>query len=55
MDNYAAPVNDLQFIIENVIGYDKISELKPFVDFTPELSGAILAEAAKFSDEVLAP
>lgn len=55
MENYAAPVTDLKFIIENVIGYDNISALEPFVDVTPELGGAILEEAAKFSDEILAP
>ena len=55
MANYAAPVTNLQFIIKNVIGYDNISRLEPFIDVTPELGGAIMEEAAKFSEEILAP
>ena len=55
METYAAPVTDLQFVIENLLGYDNISGLEPFGDVTPELGGAILKEAAKFSDEILAP
>ena len=35
MENYAAPVTDLKFIIENVIGYDNI-ELAEY--FSPPLT-----------------
>ncbi len=55
MDNYSAPITDLQFVIENLLGYDNISKLDQFGDVTPELCGAILKGAAKFSDEILAP
>ena len=55
MSDFAAPVNDLQFVIENLLGYDTISGLEPFGEVTPDLGQAILTEAAKLSDEVLAP
>jgi len=55
MSEFAAPVTDLQFVIENLLGYDEISGLEPFGEITPDLGHAILTEAAKFSDEILAP
>jgi acyl-CoA dehydrogenase len=52
---YTAPLNDMQFVMEELAGLDAISKLPAFQEATPDLVAAILDEAAKFSSNVLAP
>ena len=53
--SYAAPVKDIAFVLNHVVGLEEISRLEGFEDATPELVEAILAESARFTAEVLAP
>jgi len=53
--SYNAPVRDIAFMLNNVVGLADIAKLEGFEDATEEMAGAILEESAKFTAEVLAP
>ncbi|HKH33490.1 MAG TPA: acyl-CoA dehydrogenase C-terminal domain-containing protein [Beijerinckiaceae bacterium] len=55
MPSYKAPVEDALFLLHDVLGLDRHNNLPGFADATPDLVEAILAEAAKLCEEVLAP
>jgi len=52
---YAAPVKDIEFVLNKVVGLDQVSKLEGFEEATEEMVGAILEESARFNNEVLAP
>ena len=52
---YRAPVNDYRFLMENVIGFAQVAATEKYADATPDMADAILTEAAKMSEAVLAP
>ncbi len=52
---YTAPVADVRFLLNEVIGFDRISALPEYESATPDLVDAVLEEAGKFASGVLAP
>jgi acyl-CoA dehydrogenase len=52
---YRAPVSEFQFLFEHVAGLDRIRATDRFSEATPDLVEAILTEAGRFCEEVLAP
>jgi 3-(methylthio)propanoyl-CoA dehydrogenase len=52
---YAAPLNDMRFVLNHLAGLPEIATLPGFEDADPELVEAILIEAGRFAGEVLAP
>lgn len=52
---YAAPVNDFRFIMDHVADFNTVSATDQFAEATPDMVDAILTEAGKMCDEVLAP
>lgn len=52
---YRAPVRDISFVLNHVVGLNKVAALEGFEDASPDLVEAILEESAKFTGEVLAP
>lgn len=52
---YRAPIDDFRFLFENVVGFSKVAATEKFAEASPELVDAILTEAGKMSEEVLAP
>lgn len=52
---FKAPVEDMLFALNNLCGLEDIAQLPGYEDAQPDMVEAILAEAAKFSQEVLAP
>ncbi len=53
--SYTAPVKDIAFVLNNVIGLDELASLEGFEDASKDLVEAILEESAKFTSDVLAP
>ncbi|HYG91788.1 MAG TPA: acyl-CoA dehydrogenase [Azospirillum sp.] len=52
---YTAPVADLRFLLNEVVGLDRVAALPGHESATPDLVDAILEEAGKFASGVLAP
>jgi alkylation response protein AidB-like acyl-CoA dehydrogenase len=52
---YTAPVREHLFLLNDVLSLENYSNLPGFADATPELTGQLLDEAAKFCEQVLAP
>ena len=55
MSDYVAPLKDMQFVIEELVGLDQFAGISKFAEVTPALVEQVLAEAGKFGAEVLAP
>jgi alkylation response protein AidB-like acyl-CoA dehydrogenase len=55
MSDYNAPVQDMQFILENLCDMDGLRELPVFEETTSNLVEQILNESARFTGEVVAP
>ena len=56
MSGYAAPLNDIRFVLEAVAGLSAIATLPGCeAAASPETVDAILTEAAKFAGDILAP
>ena len=55
MTTYIAPVRDMQFVIRELAGLERLNALPGYEEVTLELADAVLEEAAKLASEVLAP
>lgn len=55
MTIYNAPTNEINFVLNEVLGMQAIAQLPGFEDATPDMVDAIVGEAARFFGEVLAP
>ncbi|RWD65875.1 MAG: acyl-CoA dehydrogenase [Mesorhizobium sp.] len=55
MTIYRAPVQDTLFVLNDVLGYQRYSNLPGFSDATPDILEAILAEGAKLAENVMHP
>jgi alkylation response protein AidB-like acyl-CoA dehydrogenase len=55
MPVYKAPLQNLKFVLHDVLGYETISSLPGYEDATPDMADSILEEAAKLCEEVLFP
>ncbi|MEM1003772.1 MAG: acyl-CoA dehydrogenase [Pseudomonadota bacterium] len=53
--SYQAPLSDYRFLMDNVIGFDTVAATDRFADASPDMVNAILSEAGKLCEEVLAP
>ncbi|MBY6056206.1 acyl-CoA dehydrogenase [Leisingera daeponensis] len=52
---FRAPVSEYEFLLNHVVGYDSIPATDRFAEATPDMVSAILTEAGKLCDEVMAP
>ncbi|MEI2808300.1 acyl-CoA dehydrogenase [Albidovulum sp.] len=52
---YRAPLTDIRFILGHVVPLAQIAATERFAEATPDLAEAVLAEAAKLCDTVMAP
>ncbi len=55
MNEYAAPLQDMMFVLRELAGLDRISALPGNEEVNEELASAILEEAGKFASGVLSP
>ncbi|NJR13778.1 MAG: acyl-CoA dehydrogenase, partial [Phyllobacteriaceae bacterium] len=55
MPVYKAPVEDTMFILRDVLGYERYSNLAGFSDASIDLVEAVLGEAAKMAENVMFP
>src|SRR6202000_390808 len=55
MPIYNAPAEDVSFLLNDVVQIDRYDHLPGFSDASADVREAILAEAAKLSEEVLQP
>ena len=54
MPTYKAPVEDVQFLLNDVFHMERYGNMPGFADASPDTLAAILEEAAKFAEEVRA-
>jgi acyl-CoA dehydrogenase len=52
---YRAPLSDFRFLFNHVVGFDQVTATGMFAEATPDTVEAILSEAGKLSETVLAP
>jgi Acyl-CoA dehydrogenases len=52
---YAAPVADIRFLLDKVLGYDRLAETETFAEAGADVTEAILGELGRLCDGVLAP
>jgi acyl-CoA dehydrogenase len=55
MPSYKAPVDEVMFLLNDVFHVERYNNLPGFADASPDLVEAVLGEAAKLTEEVLAP
>ncbi len=55
MSEYFAPLRDMQFVLKELAGLERVAELPGCEEATPDLVDAVLEEAARFATEVLSP
>jgi len=55
MSDYFAPLQDMQFVINEIAGLQSISRLPGFEEATPELVEAVLEQAGILANEVFSP
>src|ERR1700743_3610544 len=55
MPTYTAPLADIRFTLQHIAGLDAISQLPGYEEASSDTCDAILEEAAKFAQDVLAP
>ena len=52
---YAAPAEEFAFLLDHVVGFETLRSTERFADATEDVTRAILTEAGKICDEVIAP
>jgi acyl-CoA dehydrogenase len=52
---YRAPVKDIRFILDHIVGFAEVSATQRFAEATADLAEAILTEAGRLSTDILAP
>ena len=52
---YRAPVEEYQFLFDHVIGLAEVTATERFAEATPDMTAAILTEAARLCEDVLYP
>jgi alkylation response protein AidB-like acyl-CoA dehydrogenase len=55
MGEYKAPLDDMRFVLEQIVGLSELAELPGCANAEPDLVAGLLEEAGKFVGEVLSP
>src|SRR5678816_4046406 len=54
-DMYRAPVKDIRFVLDELIGTQSLQACPEYADYSGETADAVLGEAARFAETVLEP
>ncbi len=52
---YKAPVSEFTFLMDHIVGMNRVTATDRFAEATPDMTHAILTEAGRMAEEVLAP
>ncbi len=52
---YQAPLRELRFVLNELLGTQSVAGLHGLEDYSPELAEQVLSEAARFAESVLEP
>ena len=52
---YRAPLREMRFVLEELLGAGRLSACAPFAEYSDELGRSVLEEAARFAQDVLEP
>jgi 3-(methylthio)propanoyl-CoA dehydrogenase len=52
---YQAPVRDLRFVLDELLGVATLTALPRYQEFSSDLAASVIDEAARFAQDVLAP
>jgi len=52
---YRAPVRDLRFVLDELLGVASLAALPRYREFSADVAASVIEEAARFSQDVLAP
>ena len=52
---YRAPVKDIRFVLDELMGTEQLRACPEFAEYTSETADAVLGEAARFAETVLEP
>jgi 3-(methylthio)propanoyl-CoA dehydrogenase len=52
---YQAPIKDLRFVLDELLGVASLAALPRYREFSADLAAAVIDEAARFGQDVLAP
>ncbi len=55
MPVYRAPLDDIRFVLHEVLGAARLAELPDLAEATPDLIDAVITEGARFAENVLFP
>lgn len=55
MTGYVAPLRDMDFVLEEIVGIDRIKSVERFKDLDSDLFRAVLEEAAKLIENTVSP
>src|SRR5580704_11922990 len=52
---YRAPLREMRFVLEELLGAGRLAACAPFAEYSDELGRSVLEEAARFAQDVLDP
>ena len=55
MPTYKAPLADIRFVLEDLLDVGQLAGLPGYADATPDVLIAVIGEAGKLCEDVLAP
>ena len=55
MADYKAPINEVSFVLNDLLNINSLTQIPDFAEATPELVSAVVEEAGKFAADVFAP
>src|SRR6201996_9825178 len=55
MQEYQAPLDDMRFVLRELVDMELLAQLPGFGEMTPDLAESVLEEAGKFAGTVLSP